>query len=210
MIFHDPWSLYKKVEDEMDGISRSKLFNEDTYRILRERWCAAVFGIGYEKYIQPCRVAVDESFEARGLDFVLETDGKQFHFQTTEVLEEGRERGREFKEIEKGNMVLRPYRPQRGGQEGPGWIGAAIAKKVEKYYAGEKDLNLLVYVDFHAHDLKFDAIKEKAERYRDAFSSIWLITDTHIASLFPNASLGEIEGGWGMVYVREQVSHHDE
>ena len=193
MIFHDPWNLYRDVEEMMGDLPPSRLFT-DNFRILREQWCASFFGIGYEKYLRPCKFAVDERLESRGIDFVMEVEGKKYPFQTTEVLERGRKRGEEVREIEKGNIVLRSYMPARGGQEGPDWIVADIAKKAEKHYAGSEDLNLLVYVDFEAHGLNFNVIKEKAKMYCDSFSSICLITDEHIASLIPNATLGEIKG----------------
>ena len=189
----------------MGEIALGSLFTDPTHRILREQWCASVFGIGYDKYVRPCRVAVEESLENRGIDFLLEADGKEFPFQTTEALEEGRKRGQEYKEIENGKVVTHPYTPERGRQEGPDWIVSAIAKKAGKHYSYSKNLNLLVYVNFTAHEMDFDVIKEKAKEYRGSFSSIWLLTNKVIATLSPNECIGDIPG-WGIIFDRPEGS----
>ena len=205
LIFHDPLSLYKFVDEKMGEIPLGRLFNDDTHRILREQWCASVFGIGYDYYVRPCRVAVEESLENRGIDFLLEAGDKEFSFQTTEAQEEGRERGKEYKEIEQGKVVTHPYTPERGRQEGPDWIVNAIARKAEKHYSDIKDLNLLVYVNFTAHEMHFDEIKKKAKEYRGTFSSIWLLTNSLIATLSPNNDIGDIPG-WGKIWDRPEGS----
>ena len=60
------------------------------------------------------------------------------------------------------------------------------------------DLNLLVYANFTAMGLEVNAIREKAGKHRDAFASIWVITNRHICTLFSNELIGEVpEGKWG-------------
>lgn len=44
-------------------------------------WCAARFGLGYEKFVEPCSVSVDLE-ENSDTDFVLKTDADDFPFQT--------------------------------------------------------------------------------------------------------------------------------
>ena len=69
------------------------------------------------------------------------------NFQLCERLREGRERHREYKELEKvGRSEFQPYRPA-SNEEALDWIMAAIKAKDEKYGIKEP-LNLLVYVDF--------------------------------------------------------------
>jgi len=92
------------------------------------------------------------------------------------------------------SSLLNPYRPALGAEKGTEWIEAAIARKVEKRYAGSEELNLLVYANFEAKGMDVRVIRKRAKAHRDKFASIWIITDRHICTLFSNELIGEVTG----------------
>ena len=210
--FHDPQNLLDQTKIEIFGIPEEKFFNEGVHQGLQDKWGAAMFGVGFWKYVRPCKVAMNESRERMDADFFLEASGEVFPFQFTERQAEGRRRGEEYKrrasireaiarepehESELLTQLMTPYRPVLGSAMAPEWIEHAIAKKAERYGKCD-DLNLVVYANFHAWDLSVDAAREKTAIHRDSFSSIWVITNTAICSLFSNARLGRTpDGGWG-------------
>ncbi len=59
--FEAPQALLAKAKAEKAAIPNARLFNSSEYEKAREKWCAAMLGLGYEKCIRPCRVAVNES-----------------------------------------------------------------------------------------------------------------------------------------------------
>lgn len=199
MVFHDPHYLKNFAVKEMGVIPGSRLFNEPGHQKIRETWCAAVFGLGYEKYIRNCQIAINETRENPDVDFYLKTNNKVFPFQITERQMEGRRRGEEWIKRDLGINEPLPYRPLQGELDGPSWIENAIAKKVAKQYAGSKGLNLLVYANFTAPNLKYSEVKEKVLEHHEKFASIWIISDRIIGSLFSNEELGVISG-WGHVH----------
>lgn len=167
------------------------------YRSLRERWCAAVFGLGYEQFIGPCRVAIDDA--DRDADFVAEIKGREHPFQTVEVLEPGRMRGDEYRQREAGKVRQIPYAPELGSVEGAKLIARQIEAKVVKVYAGAEGLNLLVYANFPAKQLRHADVVSATSPYRNRFASIWLITSYMIGTLHSEKSeIGKIEG-WGVI-----------
>jgi hypothetical protein len=213
--FHDPGDLLEQTIQDIYAIPIDRFFNDEAYKGLREQWVAAFFGVGYGKYVRPCRVAMNESWYRKDADFFLQVGGKEFPFQTTERQREGRKRGDDYKKFarveekitrepelveELRSELLTPYQPALGGVEGPSWIEQAIAKKVGKHYAESGDLNLLVYVNFDAWNLQADVIRERTRKYRDVFASIWIITDRVICSLYSNDKIGHTpQGKWGIL-----------
>ena len=215
MNFRDPIDLLMECREEKVNIPTTSFITDPEHRPRQEKWCAAMFGSGYLRNVDPCRVAVNESRDRKDVDFFLEARGRVFPFQTTECLWEGRRRDEEYRklgEVERGikaepervaeflSTLLNPYRPALGSEKGPEWIEAAIARKVEKRYAGNEELNLLVYANFEAKGMDVRVIRERVKAHRDKFASIWIITDRHICTLFSNELIGEVpEGGWGVI-----------
>jgi hypothetical protein len=58
--YQEPAALLASTQQELDSTPFVKLFNDPSYQKLMERWCAAKFGLGYSKFIAPCKVAVNE------------------------------------------------------------------------------------------------------------------------------------------------------
>jgi hypothetical protein len=102
-----------------------------------------MLGLGYERYVAPCRVAVNESRQRLDADFFLETGGVELPFQLVEAMVQGRRRGAEFKALARGVGRIKMGNAVRGREEGPAWIADAIARKAAKRYASAEDLNLV-------------------------------------------------------------------
>src|SRR5688572_4326017 len=95
--YQKPLSLLEEAEEDMAAVPQDRLFNDAKYRKLTEKWCAGMLGLGYEKYVSPCRVAVNETKERMDVDLSLEIDRQEYPFQLVEAMEPGRKRGAEFK-----------------------------------------------------------------------------------------------------------------
>lgn len=188
-----PLDLLNAVERENEQVSKEVFFNDPKYQKAQEKWCAAVFGIGFNEYCKKCRIRINESRHHTSPDFFLKIDDQVFEFEMTERQEPDRERGKYYKKLEQNPLMSMPYRPERGRQEGPSWIYEAIKKKVEKCYSDSRNLNILVYADFDTHIMDRKAILQKSGEFADKFASIWIITNQHICSLFSNDALGEID-----------------
>src|SRR4051812_24144552 len=95
--FHSSQALMKAAKNEMASVANEHLFNSSKYEKSREKWCAAMLGLGYEKCAAPCRVAVNDSDQRKDVDLLLETEGREYPFQLVEVMQPDRQRGAEYK-----------------------------------------------------------------------------------------------------------------
>ena len=184
----NPSTLLGIVEKENESVPKDIFFNDPQYQKAMESWCAAIFGIGYSEYLKRCEIKINKSDFP---DFYLKQDDKIFEFEITEIQNKGRKRGDYYKELKKNPDILTPYRPEKGRQEAPKWIYDAIKKKV-MHYGNCKDINLLIYANFSATTLERNKILNAIKEFKGTFSSIWLITNSQICSLFVNNALSEI------------------
>jgi len=196
--YRDPRELLVETERTMEGIPSEELFNDAAYQKLRERWCAAMFGIGYSKHVTSCEVAVNESRYREDVDFFVRIADVDWGFQLAEVLRSDRRRGEEYRKLMDGGTHLSPYQPGRGSHEGPDWLAKIVDKKIAKRYASSNSLNLLLYANFEAAGLEYSNIQMRLAEYSPQFGSLWIITSLHVCSVFSTPSLGAVPG-WGVV-----------
>ena len=193
-----PAALLDEANREMALVSAVSLFNDSQYQKLREKWCAAKFGLGYSQFIAPCEVAISNSQQRIDADFFLQSDATIFAFQLAEAQEPERKRGAEYKQFARHEIRSIPYEPERGSVEGPEWIANAIRKKVEKKYDGSSTLNLAIYANFSAINLQHSSVTAQCEPFKQTFASIWVITNTHFTCLFGDGERN-MKCGWGAV-----------
>jgi len=196
--FHEPASLLKGVENEMQRVSQEQLFNNPKYQKLKESWCASMFGLGIQKHVSPCEVAINNSNNRLDVDFYLKTPSGIWEFQLVEIQEPGRRRGLLYRQLSTLRRTLIPYEPERGRTEGPGWIANGVERKKAKNYAGKQSLNLLVYVNFTAHNLQYEALVRALSTYSDSFPSLWLVSSLTFCSIFSNSGIREVPG-WAVI-----------
>jgi hypothetical protein len=198
-----PDELFEKYRTIRAITCDEDFFNRPEHQRTQEVWCAAHFANAYNKYLAPCAVLIDESITDTDTDFDLETDGKIFAFQVSEVQEPGRRRGDEYKQPEH----LRPeHNLSRGALLAPQWVREGIRKKVAKNYADAHTLNLLMYLNFPAWSQQYYDIRSACEDLVTAFASVWLLNGNTMCVIKANLSLRAFEG-W--MVIPESVWHDD-
>jgi hypothetical protein len=195
-VFHKPASLLVSTEREMEGIPSVELFNDSRHKMLRERWCAAMFGVGYSKHVAPCTVAVNESRYRADVDMFLRAADQDWEFQVTEVQTPGRRRGLEFKQFADGNVRLAAYSVDNA--QVLSWLAQGAEHKKAKRYSGSHGLNLLLYANFAVSGLEYELVAAALSRFAQDFASIWVVTSLHLCSAFSQPGLGEVRG-WGPI-----------
>jgi hypothetical protein len=206
LTYSKPTQMHKEAQHQMLKVPPVKLFTDPAHQKLREKWCAAMFGMGYEKFVEPCEVALNDTPLQLDADFFLKVREQEYPFQLAEVQEDGRRRGDEYKGFANGSLRSVPYDPERGRLEGPDWIAAAIQRKAGKNYSNSQNLHLTIYANFSASGLQYQEVVRRATPYTKAFASIWLITSLHIATLIPGQTLGSIDGLGEISTLDEYVS----
>jgi hypothetical protein len=197
-VFHDPAKLLASTERSMDRISPVKLFNDPTLQKLTERWCAAMFGIGYSQHVTPCKVAVNESRHRIDVDIFMRVASRDWEFQLSEVQRPGRRRGHEYKQLARGAVGFARFVGDPAPHDGPRWLAEGAERKKAKRYSASGKLNLMLYANFPALGLKYDAVAAALLPYAEDFGSVWVLTSMHLCSVFSQPGLREIKG-WAQV-----------
>jgi len=73
------------------------------------------------------------------------------------------------------------------------WILDAVENKIKKKYSTSSKLNLLVYANFSTYEVNYQKISDALQKHFGMFSSIWIITNNQICSVFTAPELGEIK-----------------
>lgn len=197
-----PGDALKRVEGEMDQIGDASLFNNPKHQKLRETWCAGKFGVAYSLVAEPCLVAVNESSEWVDADFFLKVGTREYLFQVCEAMKPDRKRGDEYKGSRRFDFSEMAEIATRGGIEGPQWIDKQIEKKASKRYANSHLLNLLVYGNFNATQMRVSCVRAAIAKHGSTFASIWLLNDLFLLYLIINNDLQPVEhrigGGAGV------------
>jgi len=188
--FNTPEKLKVLFEAQSENISTSDFIRKPQHKHLKEIWCALQFGLGYEKHVAPCWIAVNKE-ENSDTDFILKTESCQFPFQTTIADMPGRRMGDEYKQTQTDSLPNMPS--QIGGLiEGPQWILNAVVGKIEKKYSALHTLNLLVYANFSSFELGYIDTVNALEKHSGKFSSVWIITNSQICSIHTAIGQGAI------------------
>jgi len=194
MEFQNPRDLLTSIEAEIERIPPDEFFNKAKYEKQREAWCAALFGVGLGKLDLDTTVRVNTSNHRLDVDLEIQMPGKRLEFQLVMAKDPDYRLGQVYKEFAKGKRTSGPYRPGKGTRSGPSWIRTAIDKKIKKNYSEAKKLNLLVYVNFDAHQLAYVDVYNECSNTVDEFASIWLLASTQLSSLKAGLHLPAIEG----------------
>ena len=68
-----------------------------------------------------------------------------------------------------------------------------MRKKVSKKYSAQTSLNLLVYANFSADKLSYDAVRDEVKQVTSSFASTWVVTNHLICSVSSTEALGTLE-----------------
>jgi hypothetical protein len=189
--FITPWELKAQLENVAATLPPGHFITKPENQPLKDTWCAAHFGIGYERHVRPCGLWVNPE-QNSDTDFVLKTEGGQFPFQTTLSDAPDRRMSDDHRPGPNGKFPVQSYEPSRGTVEGPNWIADAVRKKVAANYSAARELNLLVYANFPTDGLDYESLCARLHEFSGQFRSIWIVTNHQICSVESFPILGEI------------------
>jgi hypothetical protein len=189
--FITPRELKEQLENRAEGLPPCDFIRKPGSQVLKDTWCAAHFGIGYERHVYPCELWVNPE-QNSDTDFVLKTEHGEFPFQTTLADVPERRMTDDYKPGPDGEFPVRNYEPGRGTLEGIDWISDAVQKKVAVNYSTAHELNLLIYANFPTNGLDYQSLCMKLHKYSGQFASIWVVTNHQICSVMSFLTLGEI------------------
>jgi len=200
---YNPDQLFEKYREIRAAASDEDFFSRPEHKRTQELWCAAHFANAYDQYLAPCMVVIDESTTNTDTDFNLETAGKVFPFQLSEVQEPGRRRSDEYKQPEH----LRPTHDlSRGSALGTQWVRDGIQRKAAKHYANAQTLNLLIYLNFPAWEQQYHDIRNTCAETAKSFASVWLLNGNTMCVIKTNPELRAFDG-W--LVIPESVWHDE-
>jgi hypothetical protein len=190
--FVTPTELKDQLETEAAGIPPGEFITNPKYQHLKDVWCAAHFGIGYKRHVSPCTLWVNPE-QNSDVDFAIKTKRGEFEFQTIIADVPGRRMSDEHRPLANGASRITPYEPGRGSMEGPKWIASAVQKKIGKKYSAQTTLNLLVYANFSADELRYNAVRDEVKQVTSRFASTWVVTNHLIFTVCSTEALGTLE-----------------
>jgi hypothetical protein len=185
---YSPNELYAKFKSAHDIVSPREFFNKPEHQKTQELYCAARFAQALST-VQDCLVLVSDVDEQTDVDFLLETNGKLFPFQITEVQIPDRRRGDEYKQNELPCTTLESW--DEGTEHGPAWIREAIQKKYDRYGGDVSGLNLLVYANFPAYEHDYEKIRSACVDVASKFASVWIVNGHGACCIKGSKSLGD-------------------
>lgn len=178
--------LYEYIESERNRVGDTAFVTSRECNRLREMWCASVFAEGYEKNFSECYIEIAESDEQRDFDFLFHAQGQVHPFQVTEVLDKGRKRNLEYKlgidGLASADGLQVPENAHKRLQE-------AIELKIQKNYAGSKELHLLLYANFIGKNASWATMVSCLSEQCKSFASVWIITGNEICCISSGISL---------------------
>ena len=186
-----PRELKARLEATAETLPPGDFIRKPQHQALKDTWCAAHFGIGYERHVAPCTIWVNDE-QNSDTDYILHIASGCFPFQATLADVPDRRMSNDHKPGPDGRFAMQPYEPDRGEIEGPDWIARAVKNKIAAHYSAAKTLNLLVYANFSAARLNYLTVKERLNQYLGKFASIWVVTNHQICSIASFPALGEI------------------
>jgi hypothetical protein len=201
--FLRPRELKARLEETAAALPRGAFIRDPRQQHLKDIWCAAHFGIGYERHVEPCKVRVNTE-QNSDTDFILRIKKGDFPFQTTLADVPGRKMGDEHSP-NRDAASLMPYQPGRGSAEGSEWIKSAICRKRAARYSDASTLNLLVYANFSTNGLDYETVKRIADEPAGAFGSVWVVTNHQISSVGRRGLCGYLDG-FHLIYPPEEWS----
>lgn len=194
--FQPPSELLSIVRN-MAAVPNDRFFNDPVYKPLHEAWAAGHFVLGLEHlYANPAEVRLETN---EFPDFCVRFSGGEYEFEFTSVDKPERRRGLEYKKRAKNPLIITPYQPGRGRQEGPNWIARAVQKKRLKNYSTSP--HLLIYANFEADALEPQELAAACHEWEGLFRSIWVLWDYQIVQLYNSHAFGPAHTIWCSVGV---------
>lgn len=172
-----PDELLAKYRAIRSTVPADIFYRKPEYRKVMELWCAAQFARGFAANLDPsCLVLIHENDAQEYYDFQLEikSEAERLNFQLTEVLQEGRRRGDEYRQDAPRRVATLAdwdWGSELGGQA----TSSAINKKFKRYGGDVSNLNLLIYLNYLDADCSLISLREQVADASDPWRSVWLL-----------------------------------
>lgn len=174
---YTPRELEAIVEARAQELGTAAYLTNRRHQRLREMWCAARFGTGYSRHFSACTLEVEPEDEQRDYDFHLHIPEGRLPFQITEVLDEGRRRGDEYRTTSKDEVAkLLDQRPWQSDMYASQRVCEELQSKIAKRYAEPETLHMLLYLNLKASSVSWASLAGPAENQARVFASVWLVT----------------------------------
>ena len=196
LLRYAPDELLTKYRTIRAQITREQFFRSPEHKKTQEMWCAAHFARAYNQHVAPCTALISDKDEQTDADFFLDTGEKTHPFQITERMEPARRRGDEYRWGESEKAQGENW--SKGTEHGSAWVRLAIERKLMKKYAGTAELNLLVYLNFAAHEQQYEDMRSECVQLAPQFASVWLLNGNALCCIHQNPVLRAFQG-WMMI-----------
>jgi len=170
-VFQNPIELFNKTEI----LSQTKGFvNERKYQKQREAWIMARFSCAYSKYTKnDIKISLSDEEPA---DAQMKVGRNIIDYQIVLANKPGRKLDLEYKTLKKeqNSSKTKPYRPVNLEEEAR-ILRDILQKKVNKNYAGKRDLNLLIHSNFRVHGSEINNDMKITENIEiKSFQEVWI------------------------------------
>lgn len=170
-------ALHERVEANIGALESRAFLTRPEHKRLREMWCASRLLTGYSGIYAAAEVAIEDVDEQREYDFYLVIENEWLPFQIVEVLDAGRRRGDEYREMSRA-QVEKHHRNRglEGVEYGMTRVREELQKKIDKNYANADQLHILLYLNVNVAGFEWGALRDASAQATTTFSSIWAVT----------------------------------
>ncbi len=181
-----PTDLHSMVRARANELGTVDFLARRKNQRLREMWCAAMSGLGYEQNFGPCEIDIGFEDEQKDYDFLLILQGQApLPFQVTEALDPDRRRQQEYLSLGKDAVDAQiDALPNLGSGYSAQRLHEVVSAKAAKRYAGASNLHLLVYLNIRAGQVTWTALSSAVEESARSFASVWVVTDRLLACVY--------------------------
>ena len=176
-----PENVLRYFDEKAENVSEQDLFNKPENSWLLDIWVAGKFGSLFNKFIQQCKVEIDEGDSQDYYDFKLHLGNDVVPFQATESLETERRRGKEYKQ---GESVFDQSYWKESSVEPYEYIAKTIDNKLHRYGKGASDINLVVHVNLFGFKEKYEDVYQHCKASIEQFKSVWLFSTYIFGALY--------------------------
>lgn len=185
MTIFQPVELWNAVESAVAQIGVTEFVTRNSQKRLREKWCAARFGMAYDRNIGPCQVEIEDVDRGEPYDFHLLALEQRLLFQIAEVLAPGRHRHDEYRQLEMAEIEARNRSDTGDASRAASEVRDAIKRKALRYAADErKSMHLLLYLNLGADTVSWAGLSLAVEEDAKAFASVWALTHELVSCLY--------------------------
>ncbi|MBF0167486.1 MAG: hypothetical protein HQL45_07620 [Alphaproteobacteria bacterium] len=179
--WQSPKTMGASVDEAMNSLGSSNLFNQGGLAFLRDAWIAAEFGA--IRNAEKVRLVSDN-----WPDFELCIDGRVDAFEAVEADAPDRRRGEEYRKGI-GEMKDDPVEDWIArAEQAPDWLQSACRKKARKNYGSRA--NLVIYLNLNEFGIRQSEVEtcfpHATAAVKDAFETVWILWKKQAYHIWPS------------------------